>query len=159
MQAGLLAKVVEYDRNFPARAGDRVRIALVEAPGDNESRHATALMRSALGDILTVAGLPHEEVVIDFTDALSLVNRCRAEHFAIVYIGPGLGASIGDIRHALAGVDVLTVAALPEYVQAGIVLGFGIEAGKPKLLFNLPQARTQNVAIRANLLALMEVYR
>src|SRR6266540_1936804 len=41
-----------------------------------------------------------------------------------VYLGSGLGDKVPAIRSALEGGDVLTVAAVPEYVEAGIVLGF-----------------------------------
>jgi hypothetical protein len=63
-----------------------------------------------------------------------------------------------DDREALSGVDVLSVSPVPEYVEQGIVLGFDVVSGKPRLLVNLGQARLQHVALRAEVLKLMKVY-
>jgi hypothetical protein len=43
-------------------------------------------------------------------------------------------------------------------VPAGIVLGFDVVSGRPKLLVNLTQAKRQNVSLRAEALKLMKVY-
>ena len=51
----------------------------------------------------------------------------------------------------------MSVASVPDYVQGGIVLGFDVVSGRPKLLFNLTQARLQNVDLRAAVLKLMTV--
>jgi hypothetical protein len=59
----------------------------------------------------------------------------------------------------LTPVSVLSVGDVPEYVPDGVVLGFDLEAGKPKLLVNLDQARRQNVEFTSDVLRLMKVYR
>jgi hypothetical protein len=53
---------------------------------------------------------------------------------------------------------VLSVAAVADYVREGIVLGFDVISGHPKLLFNLPQAKLQKVALKASVLKLMTVF-
>jgi hypothetical protein len=54
---------------------------------------------------------------------------------------------------------VLSLAATPDYVPQGVVLGFELEAGAPKILFNLDQARQQHVDFPSDVLRLMKVYR
>jgi hypothetical protein len=56
------------------------------------------------------------------------------------------------------GVDVLTVSAVPDYVPKGIVLGFDLVGGHPKMLVNLGQATRQHVAFTTDVLRLMRVY-
>ncbi len=68
--------------------------------------------------------MAHEERLAAFVDGADLAGQCRSQHIAIVYLGSGLGDKVPAIRSALEGGDVLTVAAVPEYVEAGIVLGF-----------------------------------
>ena len=46
----------------------------------------------------------------------------------------------------------------PDYVPGGIVLGFDVVSGRPKLLVHLTQAKRQNVALRAEALKLMRVF-
>jgi hypothetical protein len=157
VQADLMVKVAAYDRNLPQRAPGRVHVALVVNRGNADSARVVTQMRSILGEVPAIAGLPHDETQIDFADAASLASACRAQGIGILYIGPGLGEQIEEIRRALETVDVLSVAAMAEDVARGIVLGFGLSAGKPKLLINLPQARKQHVAIRPEAVSLMTV--
>jgi len=158
LQAELLAKVASYDRNMSARAGDRLQVALVTRPSDAESVRVVTRMQSALRSLPQIGGLPHDEQMINFTSAADLARYCRAQHIAILFVGPGHSDELPAIREALAGVDVLSVSPVPEYIERGIVLGFDVVSGKPRLLVNLGQARRQHVALRAEVLKLMKVY-
>jgi hypothetical protein len=158
LQAELLAKVAEYDRNFGARAGDRARVLLVTQPTNADSVTVAQQMSAALGRLSQIAGLPHDETILPYPGAAELARVCRDRHVSIVYFGPGFRDDVADIRAALSSVDVLTVASIPDYVRDGIVLGFDVVSGHPKLLFNLPQARLQKVALTATVLKLMTVY-
>jgi hypothetical protein len=158
LQAELLAKVVDYDRNFAARAGDRVRALLVAQASNADSKRAVQQMAVALGRIGDMGGLPHEETIVPYTGAADLARMCRERRIAVVYFGPGFRDDVADIRAALTGVDVLSVASVPDYVKDGIVFGFDLVSGRPKLLLNLPQAKLQNIAMKSALLKLMQVY-
>jgi hypothetical protein len=158
LQAELLVKVAEYDRNFAARAGDRARVLLVTRGGNADSANVNQQMASALGRFDEIAGLPHDEMIITYPGAVELARICRERRIAIVYFAPGFSNEIDAIRNALNGVDVLSVAGVPDYVRGGIVLGFDVVSGRPKLLFNLTQARLQKVALAAAVLKLMTVY-
>jgi hypothetical protein len=57
----------------------------------------------------------------------------------------------------LVGLYIISVSPVPEDVARGIVLGFEVVSGKPKLLVNLPRARQQNVAFKPELLRLARV--
>jgi hypothetical protein len=157
LQATLLAKVVTYDRNLPERAGDRVRTLLVGRSSDPTSMPFLRQMQQALGAIDRFGSLPHTEEIVEFTTAAALLEKCRNEHIAIVYLGPGLRADIEAIRDALETLSILTVSANPEDVQRGIVLGFDLVYGKPKLVVHLAQARKQRVDLVAEVLKLMRV--
>jgi hypothetical protein len=158
LQAGLLAKVASFDRKFAARAAGRAKVLLVVKPNDADSVRAVNEMKTALGALETIGGLPHEEQLIDFTDAGSLARTCKTRGIAVVYLGPGLGKQIDSIRSALTSVDVLSVAAIADYVPSGIVLGFNLVSGNAKLLVHLSQARAQNVEFDSRVLKLMTIY-
>jgi hypothetical protein len=158
LQAELLAKVAGYDKNLPARAGEKVHIALLEKSGNADSARVVAQMASALDPIGPIADLPHDQVVVRWAGAAALATLIHEKHVAIVFVSPGFSEEIGAIRAALDGIDVLTVSAVPDHVPRGIVLGFDLMSGKPKLLVNLTQARKQNVALKAQVLKMMRVY-
>jgi hypothetical protein len=158
LQAELLAKVAGYDRNFEARSGDQARVLILVAPGDSDSKLTATDMKSALGSLPAVGGLSHDEEITSYVDAPTLAETCRARHIAIVYLTPGFSGEIPAIRDAVGSIKLLTVASLADYVPAGIVLGFDLVSGRPKLVVNLSQARRQHVDFRAEVLKLMRVY-
>ncbi|MEO6599670.1 MAG: YfiR/HmsC family protein, partial [Polyangiaceae bacterium] len=149
VQAGLMVKVAAYDRNFPERAGRNVVVLLVAMPGKPESMRAAMEMKGTLSALPSVGDLPHEEQIVSFSGASALADLARSRKAAIVYIGPELNGQIGAIRDAFSTIDVLTVAAIPDYVPAGIVLGFDLVSGRPKLLLTIGQARKQHIALPA----------
>lgn len=157
LQATLLAKVVTYDRNLAERAGDRVHTLLVGKPKDPTSMPFLRQVRQALSEIDTFGSYPHDEQIVEFVGATALVEKCRAERISIVYLGPGLHEDIDAIRAALEPLSILTVSANPEEVQRGVVLGFDLVQGKPKLVVHLPQARKQRVNLQSDLLKLMRI--
>src|SRR5262245_48422116 len=154
LQASLMAKVAGFDRNFAARAGNKAVVLLVTAPGDTDSARAALAMKSALSELPKIGDLPHEEEIVPFTNAAALADMVRAKRAAIVYFGPGFAKQVPAIRNAFSAVSVLTVGALAEYVPDGIVLGFDLVSGHPKLLVQLEQARKQQISFPASVLSL-----
>ena len=158
LQAGLLAKIVSYDRNFSARAIDRAKLLLVAKSGDGRSLQAVRDIERAFSSIATVGGLPHSEEVTHFTDAATLASTCDSHRISIVYLGPGFTGEIDGIRQALTSLDVLSVAADPDYVPRGIVLGFAFVSDSVRMLLNRSQARAQHVSFGSRILSRMTIY-
>jgi hypothetical protein len=159
IQAELLSKLEGYDRGFAARAGDAARVLLVVKPGSTKSETSAEEMRSALGRIDRFAGLPHQETIVPYPGAQALARRCRADKIAVVYLTPGFDDELEALRVALADDNVLSLGAVSDYVPTGIVLGFELASGKPKILINLEQAKRQGVNFSPDVLRLMTVYR
>ena len=157
LQASLLAKVVPYDRNLPERAGDRVRTLLVGKSSDPTSMPFIRQMYQALGEIDRFGLYPHDEQIVDYVGAAALVEKCRNERISVVYLGPGLHDDIDAIRAAVEPLSILTVSASPGEVLRGIVLGFDLIQGKPKLVIHLSQARKQHINLSSELLKLMRI--
>lgn len=159
LQAELLGKVAGYDRNFEARVGgEQARVLIAVMPKDSDSRLTATDMKNALASVPTVGGVAHEEEVVTYVDAGSLAEACRARRAAIVYLTPGFAGQVSAIRDAVGALNLLTVASIADYVPGGIVLGFDLVSGRPKLVVNLAQARRQHVEFRAEVLKLMKVY-
>jgi hypothetical protein len=157
LQAELVAKVAAYDKSLPTRAGDRVHVLIVVKAKDDGSGRFAKHLESALGGIDRIGGLPHDEAIVTYSNARALADLCRAKRAAIVYLAPGLGEEAAQIRGALEGVSVLSVSAVAGDVQRGIVLGFDLVSGKPKIVVHLAQAKKQDVQFKAELLKLARV--
>ncbi len=158
LQVALLAKVAGYDKNLPARAGDRVHVLILTKPGSDESARVASQADKALADQDTIGGLPHDRATTAFTDPAALARLCRSRRIAILYITPGFSeGEITAIANAFSGADILTASAVASHVPLGVVLGFDLVSGKPKLLVHLGQARRQHVDLSAEVLKLMKV--
>ena len=156
MQVQLFASVADYDKGFAERAKGKVKIVLLTSKNPDSARAATQV-QSGLGRVVLIGGQPHEESVVRFESGSALANLCRSNGISVVFLMPGFQSEIADIKSNLDGVNVLTVATIGSYVQQGIVLGFDVISGKPKLLVNLAQARAQKVAFKAELLKMVKV--
>jgi hypothetical protein len=157
LQASLLGKLAGYDRNMRARAGERVRVAILINPNDTDSARVGDEMSHALGQIADIAGLPHDELSIAYTNAETLPQTCAVQRIAVLYVTPGFDGEALKISRALWGADVLTVSAVAKYVSKGIVVGFDALEGQPRMLVHLPQAKAQHVDFQATVLKLMKV--
>jgi len=158
VQAELLAKVASFDRNFATRAGPRALVLVMQMPNDAESAAAAQELKTALARLPLVGDRPHDEQIVTYSSAAALAEMVRTRKAAIVYFGPGFSKELTAIRNSSSNVSLLTVGATPDYVEAGIVLGFDLVSGRPKLLINLSQARKQSVDFPASVLRLMKVY-
>jgi hypothetical protein len=159
LQVELLAKVVSYDKNFSGRAQGRVRVLVVEKSGSDDSRYVASQVRQAIATRRDLGGLPAEISTLAFTDGATVARRCTADRIAVVYLASGFaGAEILQIVAALDGVSVLTAGAVAKFVPSGIVLGFDLVGGKPKLFVHLDQARRQHVDFSAQMLKLVKTF-
>jgi YfiR/HmsC-like len=156
-QAELMAKLAGFDRNFAARAGSKALILLVAVADNPASTRAALELKAALSRLPKVGDLPHEEQIVTYSTATVLADLVRARKAAIVYFGPGFEKQIPALRDAFSSLNVLTVGGVPDYVASGIVLGFDLVSGRPKLLIHLVQARRQQVSFPASVLNLMKV--
>lgn len=158
LQMELFAKIAAYDKNLPARAGDKLVIVLLVKSGSDESTKAAKAADKALADIGTIAGLSHEQSTVAFSDAAALAKLCKTKHVGAVYVAPGFADSdVEAMAKGLDGADVLTVSGVASFVSKGVVVGFDLVSGKPKLLVNLNQAKKQKVELSAEVLKLMKV--
>ena len=157
VQADLLIKVAAFDRNFKGRAGNKA-IVILAAVDEAASLRVAREMRSALATTPRIADLPHEEQIVTSNNPAVIAAVARERRAAIVYFAPGFASQIPAIRDAFSSLNVLTVGSVPEYVPSGIVLGFDLISGRPKLLVHVPQARKQRVEFPASVLNLMKVY-
>jgi len=122
-----------------------------------ESQHFASELKATFGRMGTIAGLAHEEAVMTWSNASAFAEEARRRQLFAVYLTPGLRGEIPAIARALEGVQIISVAAVDGYVSGGAILGFELVSGRPRMVLNLPQARKQGVAFRAQVMKLMRI--
>lgn len=157
LQADLVVKVASYDRNLRARAGSSVRVLVVAKSTDDDLRW-TSQIRAALARNETIGGLPHTSAAVTYIKADDLAATCKNEHASIVILSASLSEESALIGRAFDGLDLLSAAPDSEMSRRGVVLGFELASGKPKLFLNQSQATKQKVALSAEVMKLMTVF-
>jgi hypothetical protein len=158
LQMDLLLKVASYDKNLKQRAHDRVRVAVLIRQDDADSGRSAAQALKALAETDDVDGLPLERISMTYTDGPTLTRLTHDSNVSILYVTPGFSESeIDAMARALDGVSVLSAGAVAKYTLRGVVIGFDLAGGKPKLLVNLERAKRQSVELSSSVLKLMRV--
>ncbi len=156
LQAKLLAKVVGYERTIPVRAGSIIRVGILSRAKHANSSRASSEMRYALSTLPDIAGLRHEEFIIEFQASEQVADLCKTRDIHVIYVTPGFEHHTVSLGKALVGSDVLTVSGVATYVGKGVSLGFDLVSSKPKMLIHLPTASAHGLSFRAEILKLMK---
>ena len=157
LQVELTTKVIEYMQEPPLSSTDRVRIGIVVKPGRPESERAGAELKVAFDRMPATSGHTHEQAILDWSGAKSLVEEARRLKLTVLYFTAGLDAEVAAAARALEGQGLVTITAVDSYVHSGAILGFELISGHPKMMFNLAQAKKQGVALRAAVMKLMRI--
>lgn len=157
LQAELLSRVLKYDRQLPVRAGAVVKVLIVHDDGP-ASLGVARRLEAALAAQAQLGALPHEEKLVQFETTAKLAALVRLQHPAVVVFTAGFATQAEALTHELDDESVLTVTTGATGVREGLVLGFDLVGGRPRMLVNLKQARRQHVDFRAEVLQLMTVF-
>jgi hypothetical protein len=157
LQMELLVKVASYDKNLPARAAVAARVLILVKSGDPQSSHVAQTAKLALqGKTLNRLAVETSEVV--FSDGPGVAQSIKEKGAAILYAAPGFDPNdMQSVARSLRGVSVLSAGSLARFVETGMVLGFDLVGGKPKLLVHLRRARDQGVDLSSQVLKLAKV--
>ena len=157
LQVDLTVKLIPYAKQPAVRLADLVRIGILIKSGNAVSARFGAELRTAFDNIETIAGRPHEQTTIQWSGPADLTELCRRRKLLVLYLTPALDSEVPSIARALEGIQVVTIAATDSYVSNGAVLGFELVSGHPKMVFNVGQARKQNVVFGSAVMKLMRI--
>jgi hypothetical protein len=157
LQVELSNKIIEYIQQPPVLSLDRIRIGIVVKSGSPESMRAGAELKASFDRIVMAGGRPHEQSLVEWSSAKALAEQARSRTLSVLYFTPGLDAEIGASAAALVGHRIMTIGAVDSFVSSGAILGFELISGHPKMVFNLRQAKKQEVVLRAAVMKLMRI--
>jgi hypothetical protein len=161
LQVPLILKILVYDRNFGEREQSAVNIGVVYVPGDPASLRARDELMRALDRVSdkTVKGLPIRYTSLEFTSDTDVEAAVLARRISVLYIAPGNGANLEQLRRLSERNQVMTVTGIPDYVNRGAAVGIGLRQDKPEILINLASARSAGGEFDASLLRIARVIR
>lgn len=161
--AGLLLRVLAYDRNLKARTdGKVVQILILFQEGNQDSEVQQLDMLNALEDVsrkINLATLPVKVSALPVTSVSALDARLATLRASALFVCTGLGDSVSAISALCRKRSILTLTANTSYVKQGLGIGFSESDDRIQLVVNLPAARAEGADLDASLLRVAEVYR
>jgi hypothetical protein len=154
LQVNLTVKVVAYAQEPPDGI---LQIGILTKTRSAESLRFATELKAAFDRVDAVANRSHEQAIIEWTGPTSLADEVTHRGLYLLYVTPGLDAEMPEIARGLENVQLITVAATDSYVPSGAILGFELVSGHPRMVFNLNQAKKQNVFFRAAVMKLMRI--
>jgi hypothetical protein len=161
-QALLLLRVLVYDRNLKARAGDAVRVAVAFRPSDRESEDQRAALVGAFEEVsrdVVAAGMPVQVVTVPFQDPADFGARLAAAHPSALYACARLEPVAGVIAKATRRLHVLSAAGSRQMTDSGVAIGLVNRRAHASVIVNLRAAKEEGANLDAALLAIAEVLR
>jgi hypothetical protein len=159
-QALLLLRILAYDHKLGERIVEKkVTIYVVHKTGVAESEDAANDMVGKLREIAKSTKLAGNAIQVvklaynkDTFDAD--VSRIKA---AALYVAPSLGDSLSPITTVSSKRKLLTFTGVPEYVSAGMSIGFSNDNGKPVISVNIPASKNEGADLDVALLRVAKI--
>ncbi len=154
LQVNLLSKMSTYVQNFVPAGTESVKVLVVH-PGSKESptRGAQSL-GSTIASVGKLGKYTAEPRLIAYGDAKTFRATLAAEKPQVVYLAPEIDSALtAEIVEAATSSTVLTISGVADHVRLGVVLGFALMEGRPRVLINLKQAQKQQITFLSGLVS------
>ena len=159
-QALLMLRILAYDHNLGSRIDSgHVTIVVTYKTGNTDSEDIANGMVAILQDVAkstTIANNAITIVRVGYSDKTFDGDLARAKGAAL-YVAPGLGDSVGAITAVSAKRKLLTFTGVPDYVGAGVSIGFANDGGKPVISVNIPASKNEGADLDVALLRVAKI--
>jgi hypothetical protein len=157
LQVELLARLLWYERGLQKSPQGELRAVIIERARDPASGLAAAQLAAQLGQVKTLGGKRVSQRRVVFESAEQVGRVVQEERAYLACLTPGLSAVAADLARVLAARGVLSVSTQGADTGQGIVLGFELASGKPRIVLNLARARAQKLDFSAQFLRVVRV--
>lgn len=159
LQHALYTKILASDRNLRGRTGGEIVIGIVFQPSFRTSRATKddVLAAADASATRTIDGVPVRYVELPLGKPAALAADLIEKNVTVAYIAPLRAVDVRDVIAAADRARALTITGVPDYVRAGVAVGFDVKGNRPRILINLSAARACGADFRSDLLRIAEV--
>lgn len=154
LQAAIFFKVLAYDYNIQSKAGNQVTIAII-TDSKTSSREQTILEGFSKIKGQQLGGKTIDVIVVKVANPASLGDAAKGD---ILYLPEGSDEK--TIQAVLAFAEKgkhATLGGSETLANKGCAIGLAVEAGKPKIVINLPASQAQGMNLSSKVLRLAKV--
>jgi hypothetical protein len=158
VQASLLPRILSYERMTLQRMRAGLVIGIVYQSHVRTSLVCAQEFSETIPQFLRAEdGSPVRCMMIEFVSEADLVQHCTEGNVSLIYVTPMRSVDIERIGQLLQSHRLLSYTGVPDYVDAGLVLGVDVQANHPKIVVNLPAARAVGAEFSSQLLRLSRI--
>jgi hypothetical protein len=161
-QALLLFRVLAYDRNLRARAGEELTLAVLfrqEDAGSLRERDAIVQALREAARSFSVSGLHVRVQEVPWRGPQDLDARLAELRAAALYAGESLAADAPQISLIARARSALSFTPSRAMVESGLALGLVHRGTRAGVVVNLPAAHAEGAELESTFLAVVEVAR
>jgi len=159
-QALLLLRILAYDHKLADRVdAKKVTIYVVHKSGASESEDPANEMIGVLRDIAKstkLAGNTIQVVKVAYNEKTFDADIAKVKAAAL-WVAPSLGDSLAPISAVTTKRKLLSFTGVPEYVNAGLSVGFSNDGGKPIISVNIPASKNEGADLDVALLRVAKI--
>ncbi|MBD3219762.1 DUF4154 domain-containing protein [bacterium] len=158
-QLPIFFKLLTYDRVLWDDAPGRLTIGLLHRPEDERSQANLTAMIDVLtaSTSKTINGVPFDFLAIGWGPDGDLAARLDASDVDVLYVTDGHGDVLDQVSAASRRLGLLTLSARAAWVDDGLALGIGLDAGRPRIIVNLAAVEAEGHELDSRVLRLCKV--
>ncbi len=157
VQFVLFAKILSFDRNLDSGKEAETSIGILYQQKYRPSLLAKKQFMEAVAAAGKDAGIRFRCIPIGIHDQTDLRDAVAKHDVDVLYIAPLRSVQVKDIISVSRERRVTTLTGVPEYVEAGLAVGIGAKAEKPRILVNVNAAKAEGADFKARLLKMAKV--
>ena len=156
LQIELVGRLLWYERGLQKSSERQLRALILERPRDAVSARMAAQLATQLSGA-TLGGRQVALARVTYESVEQVARAAQQQRAYLAWFTAGFGELSGELGRALGARGVLTISSHGPDATRGVVLGFELTSGKPRILLNLNQARAQKLDFSAQLLRVVKV--
>jgi len=155
-QVSVLSNVLLFDRTFRERAGEEIVVGILYHSDVRSSARAKDDFLAALSDgtLERTLEMPVRVELLEIRGGGVIPAGLGEGWIDLLYIMPLRAVGIPQITDISRQHGILTVTAVPGYVEEGISLGLGSRNGRPEILVNQEGAAAEGAELSSEILKL-----
>jgi hypothetical protein len=159
VQIPMLVNVLHFDRSLRDESDQEVVIVVAyqQAYGPSRDLREALVAQIAEGGADDINGKHVRWAFVEVGSPSQLADELREQNADVLYLTPLRFVDVAALTAAAAALDVFTVSSVPEYMNRGASVAFGLRGSRPIILINPRAARAAGTVFGAQLLQVAQL--
>lgn len=157
VQWAMIPKVLAFDRSLPRRAADGLVLGILYQERYRTSLEAVSALTAEITRSDSVMEWKVQLAPVNLSLPGDLDSSLAAQGVDILYVAPLRAFDLGELAEITRRRGILTVTAVPEYVEAGLAVGLELRGRFAQIVINRTAAQQEGSDFSSRVLKLARV--